>query len=160
MFNLNLPSISPFLSGSYFHAGMVQDEIIFYGHPNVCSTHTKTIEITKAPTLSLRGDCIIGVNASKGCRDLKPSLKRLLQQEDMAVKIEIEVNGLSFAIVGSSNSRLSLLHDHEIVIRKSEFVCPRTAVTCCNKASSDIPRDIVRLLGRPRMQGLLRISVE
>ena len=54
---------------------MVQDEIIFYGHPNVRSTHTRTIEITKAPTLSLRGDCIIGVNANKACRDLKPTLK-------------------------------------------------------------------------------------
>ena len=160
MFNLNLPSILLFLSGSYFHAGMVQDEIIFYGHPNVCSTHNKTIEITKAPTLSLRGDCIIGVNASKACKDLKPSLKRLLQQADQAVKIEIEVNDLSFAIDASSDSRLSLLHDHEIVIRKSDFVCPRTAAICCNKASSDIPRDLVQLLGRPQMQGLLRISIE
>ena len=139
---------------------MVQDEIIFYGHPNVCSTHNKTIEITKAPTLSLRGDCIIGVNASKACKDLKPSLKRLLQQADQAVKIEIEVNDLSFAIDASSDSRLSLLHDHEIVIRKSDFVCPRTAAICCNKASSDIPRDLVQLLGRPQMQGLLRISIE
>ncbi len=160
MFNLNLPSIFLFLSGSYFHSGMVQDEIIFYGHPNVCSTHTKTIEITKAPTLILRGDCIIGVNAGKACKDLKPSLKRLLQQADQAVKIEIEVNDLSFAIDASSDSRLSLLHDHEIVIRKSDFVCPRTAAICCNKASSDIPRDIVQLLGRPQMQGLLRISIE
>ena len=139
---------------------MVQDEIIFYGHPNVCSTHNKTIEITKAPTLSLRGDCIIGVNASKACKDLKPSLKRLLQQADQAVKIEIEVNDLSFAIDASSDSRLSLLHDHELVIRKSDFVCPRTAAICCNKASSDIPRDIVQLLGRPQMQALLRISIE
>ena len=64
---------------------MVQDEIIFYGHPNVRSTHTRTIEITKAPTLSLRGDCIIGVNANKACRDLKPRLKHLLQQADLVV---------------------------------------------------------------------------
>lgn len=139
---------------------MVQDEIIFYGHPNVCSTHTKTIEITKAPALSLRGDCIIGVNANKACRDLKPSLKHLLQQADLTVKIEIEVNDLSFAIDGSSDSRLSLLNDHEIVIRKSDFVCPRTAAICCNKSSSDIPRDIVQLLGRRQTQGLLRISID
>ncbi len=133
MFNLNLPSIFLFLSGSYFHSGMVQDEIIFYGHPN---------------------------SASKACKDLKPSLKRLLQQADLVVKIEIEVSDLSFAIDGRSDSRLSLLHDHEIVIRKSDFVCPRTVAICCNNASSDIPRDIVQLLGRPQMQGLLRISIE
>jgi hypothetical protein len=160
MFNLNLPSTLLFLSGSYFQTGMVQDEIIFYGHPNVCSTHTKTIEITKASTLSLRGNCIIGVNATKACRDLKPSLKRLLQQAGLVVKIEIEVSDLSFAIDGSSNSRLSLLHDHDIVIRKSDYVCPRTVAICCNKSSSDIPRDMVKLLGSPQIHALLRISIE
>jgi hypothetical protein len=139
---------------------MVQDEIIFYGHPNVRSTHTRTIEITKAPTLSLRGDCIIGVNANKACRDLNPTLKRLLQQADLVVKIEIEVRDLSFAIDARSDSRLSLLNHHDIVIRKSDFVCPRTVAITCNKASSDIPSDIVHLLGKPEMQGLLRIRVE
>jgi uncharacterized protein len=139
---------------------MVQDEIIFTGHPNVLSTHTKTIEITKAPTLSLRGDCIIGVNANKGCRDLKPALRDLLQQADLVVKIEVEVSDLSFAIDGRSHSRLSLLNDHDIVIRKSDFVCPRTVAISCNKASSDIPRDLVHLLRKPQMQGLLRISIE
>ena len=139
---------------------MVQDEIIFYGHPNVRSTHKKTIEITKAPTLSLRGDCVIGVNANKACRDLNPTLKRLLQQADLVVKIEIEVNDLSFAIDARSDSRLSLLNHHDIVIRKSDFVCPRTVAITCNKASSDIPNDIVQLLGKPEMQGLLRIRVE
>jgi uncharacterized protein len=139
---------------------MVQDEIVFTGHPNVLSTHTKTIEITKAPTLSLRGDCIIGVNANKGCRDLKPALRDLLQQADLVVKIEVEVSDLSFAIDGRSHSRLSLLNDHDIVIRKSDFVCPRTVAISCNKASSDIPRDLVHLLRKPQMQGLLRISIE
>jgi hypothetical protein len=139
---------------------MVQDEIIFYGHPNVRSTHKKTIEITKAPTLSLRGDCIIGVNANKACRDLNPTLKSLLQQADLVVKIEIEVRDLSFAIDARSNSRLSLLNRHDIVVRKSDFVCPRTVAITCNKASSDIPSDIVQLLGKPDIQGLLRIRIE
>jgi uncharacterized protein len=139
---------------------MVQDEIIFYGHPNVRSTHKKTIEITKAPTLSLKGDCILGVNANKACRDLNPTLKRLLQQADLVVKIEIEVRDLSFAIDARSNSRLSLLNHHDIVIRKSDFVCPRTVAITCNKASSDIPSDIVQLLRKPEIQGLLRIRIE
>ncbi|MEM3095074.1 MAG: DUF371 domain-containing protein, partial [Nitrososphaera sp.] len=49
---------------------MVQDEVIFYGHPNVQSLHGKTVEITKDEHLTLRGDCIIGVRASKACADL------------------------------------------------------------------------------------------
>jgi|SRR5215467_2287572 len=139
---------------------MIQDEITFTGHHNVLSTHTKTIEITKAPTLSLRGDCIIGVNANKGCSDLKPSLRNLLRQPNLLVKIDIEVSDLSFTIDGRSDSRLSLLNDHDIVIRKSDFACPRTVAISCNKSSSDIPRDLVYLLRNPQMQGLLRIVVE
>jgi len=139
---------------------MIQDEIIFTGHPNVLSTHAKTIEITKAPTLSLRGDCIIGVNANKGCRDLKPALRDLLRQPNLLVKMELEVSDLSFSIDGRSDSRLSLLNDHDIVIRKSNFACPRTVAISCNKSSSDIPRDLVDLLRNPQMQGLLRIGVE
>jgi hypothetical protein len=139
---------------------MIQDEITFTGHPNVLSTHTKTIEITRAPTLSLRGDCIIGVNANKGCSDLIPALRNLLRQPNLLVKIGIEVSDLSFTIDGRSDPRLSLLNDHDIVIRKSNFACPRTAAISCNKSSSDIPRDLVYLLRNPRMQGLLRIGVE
>jgi uncharacterized protein len=139
---------------------MIQDEITFTGHPNVLSTHAKTIEITKAPTLSLRGDCIIGVNANKGCRDLKPALSDLLRQPNLHVKIELEVSDLAFAIDGRSDSRLSLLNDRDIVIRKSSFACPRTVAISCNKSSSDIPRDLVYLLRNPEMRGLLRIGVE
>lgn len=139
---------------------MVQDEIIFWGHPNIRSTHTKTIEITKAPTLSLRGDCIIGVNANKACRDLKPTLRELLQQANYIVKMELEVSDLTFAIEGRGNSRISLLNEHDIVIRKSDFVCPRTVAISSDKASSDIPRDLVHLLRNPQMQGLLRIRIE
>jgi hypothetical protein len=157
MFNLNLPSIFLIFIG---RGTMIQDEITFTGHPNVISTHTKTIEITKAPTLSVRGDCIIGVNANKGCRDLKPALRDLLRQANLVVKIELEVGDLSFAIDGLSDSRLSLLNDHDIVIRKSNFVCPRTVAISCNKSSYDIPRDLVYLLRKPQMQGLLRIRVE
>ncbi len=139
---------------------MVQDEITFCGHPNVRSTHTNTIEITKAPMLSLRGDCIIGVSANKACRDLNPRLRKLLQQADLVVNIELEVSNLTFTIEGRSNSRLSLLNDHDIVIRKSDFVCPRTVAISATKASSDIPREFIYLLRKPQMHGLLRITIE
>jgi uncharacterized protein len=139
---------------------MIQDEITFTGHPNVLSTHAKTIEITKAPTLSHRGDCIIGVNANKGCSDLKPALRNLLRKPNLLVKIDLEVGDISFTIDGRSDPRLSLLNDHDIVVRKSNFACPRTVAISCNKSSSDIPRNLVYLLRNPQMQGILRIGVE
>ena len=58
---------------------MVQDEVIFYGHPNIRSLHAKTIEITKDEHLTPRGDCIIGVKANKACADLDESFKHRLK---------------------------------------------------------------------------------
>ena len=49
---------------------MPDDEILFYGHPNVRCLHQRTIEVTTDSHLTLRGDCIIGVRASKACKDL------------------------------------------------------------------------------------------
>ncbi|MGA7043503.1 MAG: DUF371 domain-containing protein, partial [Nitrososphaeraceae archaeon] len=65
MFNLNLPSV--FIDD---YNNMAQDEVIFYGHANIRSVHPRTIEITKDPNLTLRGDCIVGISANKSCSDL------------------------------------------------------------------------------------------
>ncbi len=53
----------------------MEEEIIFYGHPNIRAMHEKTIELTKAKDITLRGDCIIGVNANKACIDLSNTIK-------------------------------------------------------------------------------------
>lgn len=139
---------------------MTQDEIVFYGHPNVLCTHQKTIEITKMSTLTLKGDCIIGVRASKACKDLSRSLREGLQKPNSFVDIEIQVNGLSFAIKGRSSGGLSLLSDTDMVIRKSTYTCPRTVAILSDNACSDIPREIVELLKDPERQGIMKITIE
>jgi hypothetical protein len=58
---------------------MVQDEVTFYGHPNIRSRHAKTIEITKDEHLTARGDCIVGVRANKACADFDESFKRRIK---------------------------------------------------------------------------------
>jgi hypothetical protein len=139
---------------------VAEDEIKFSGHPNVLSLHARTVEITKASRLSLRGDCIIGVNATKACADIDESVKKGLRNPDSVVTIEIIVGGERFSISGNGDERLSLLNDHDIVIRKTRFVCPRTLSVNCDKASSDLPRSMVRLLQDDKTTGLFRISVE
>ncbi|HEY0579995.1 MAG TPA: DUF371 domain-containing protein, partial [Candidatus Nitrosocosmicus sp.] len=37
---------------------LILEEIVFQGHPNVQSLHSRTIEITKDRELTLNGDCI------------------------------------------------------------------------------------------------------
>jgi uncharacterized protein len=139
---------------------MVQDEVIFYGHPNVRSLHAKTIEITKDEHLSPRGDCIIGVKANKACADLEESFKHRLKSNLSVIKIEIMVGDESFIISGRGDERLSMLNSNDIVIRKTNFVCPRTMSVLCDKASSDVPRKLVRILQDQQTKGIFRITLE
>jgi len=139
---------------------MVQDEVTFFGHPNVQSLHGKTVEITKDENLTLRGDCIIGVAASKACADLDETLKRRLCSNHSVVKIELIVGPESFVINGTGDERLTLKNPHDIVIRKTNFVCPRTMSVRCDKASSDLPRKLVKMLQDKCAKGIFRITVE
>jgi uncharacterized protein len=139
---------------------MIEDEILFYGHPNIKSIHPRTIEITKAPSLSLKGDCIIGVRANKACRDLNERLKSKLKRNDCYVKTELLVHNKVYKMSGIGSSELSFLNKEDIVIRKTSFICPRTLFIKSSHSSRDLPRDMVRLLREPETKGLLRICVE
>jgi uncharacterized protein len=139
---------------------MVQDEVIFYGHPNIRSLHPKTIEITKDEHLTPRGDCIIGVKANKACADLDESFKHRLKSNLSVIKIEIMAGDESFLISGRGDERLSMSNSNEIVIRKTNFVCPRTMTVLCDKASSDVPRKLVRILQDQETKGIFRITLE
>jgi uncharacterized protein len=139
---------------------MVQDEVTFWGHPNVQSLHGKTIEITKDDHLTLRGDCIIGVRANKACSDLDETLRRRLCSNDSEVKIEIMVCSESIVIKGKGDERFTLQNPHDIVIRKTNFVCPRTVSVKCNRSSSEVPRKMVRILQNKDTKGIFRITVE
>lgn len=139
---------------------MVQDEVTFYGHPNVQSLHAKTIEITKDEHLTARGDCIIGVKANKGCADLDESFKRRVKSNSAVVRIEVMVGEESFLITGRGDERLIMLNVHDIVIRRTNFVCPRTMSILCDKASSEVPRKLVKVLQDRQTKGIFRITVE
>lgn len=139
---------------------MVQDEVTFYGHPNVRSLHSKSIEITKDGYLTPKGDCIIGIKANKACTDLEESIRRGLKSSSAIVKIEVIVGDESFNIKGRGDERLTMLNPQDIVIRRTNFVCPRTMSVLCDKASSDMPRELVRLLQHQEQKGLFRITIE
>jgi hypothetical protein len=139
---------------------VVQEEVVFYGHRNVRSLHTRTIEITKDPNLTLRGDCIIGVRANKSCRDLCDKLQRLLKEDSSLIGINIIVGNKSFELSGFGNRRLLVLSKHDIVIRKTTFICDRTIAIACDKASSDIPRDMIVSLQNPETKGIFSIVIE
>lgn len=135
-------------------------EIEFSGHENIRSNHQKTIEITKESHLTPRGDCIVGVNAKYSCADLPEELKNKLKNSDSKITFSIKVGDDDFVIEGIGHPDLILTHTEDIVIRKSDFICPRTLSVKCDKASDLLPRNMVQQLQDPNTIGTLTITVE
>jgi len=138
----------------------VRYEIKFSGHENIRSNHQKTIEITKESSLTPRGDCIVGVSATSSSNDLPQEIKDKLRDPGSKVTFSISVNTHQFTIVGSGHPDLILTHKEDIVLRKSDFICPRTIAVKCDKASDLLPREMVSLLQNPKTQGTFTIIVE
>jgi len=135
------------------------DEVEFTGHPMVRSLHRNTIEVTRDPHLTLRGDCIIGVNADKGPSELASSVREAISSENSKILITIEVPPNEFVVRATGGKELTLESREEMVIRKSCFVSPRTLALNADAAAKDIPRKMVEALRDPRSKGLLRIAV-
>ena len=138
----------------------MQFEIPFYGHKNIRSLHPKTIEITTESDLTVNGDCIIGVSANCGCSDIPEKIKSLLQNPKSTVTCTISVKDFTFKTIGKGNEKLSLTNPHDIVIRKSSFVCPRTLATNFDAASDAIPRSIIKALQNPDAKGFFKIKID
>ncbi|NWG09921.1 MAG: DUF371 domain-containing protein [Nitrososphaerales archaeon] len=137
----------------------VLDTIDFFGHHLIKATHKTTLEVTKEEGLSPRGDCIIGVRANKSCWDLDSRLKMLMANE-IPVRNTIQVNDLSFNINAMGNPSLMLTDKRDVVIRKSDYICPRTLAIRSNKAAIDMPRLMILMLKRNDAKGIMSISVD
>lgn len=136
-----------------------RDEVEFHGHPLVRSTHRTTIEVTRDSNLTVRGDCVLGVRADKGPADLSEDVRELIRTDGSQILLTLEVLSESFKVRASGSSLLTLEDAHEMVIRKSDFVSPRTLAIRATAAARDVPRTIVESLRNPDCRGLLRIEV-
>lgn len=100
-----------------------------YGHPNITATHEKTFEFTKDKELTLKGDCIIGVNADFSLEEIKPLLK--------AEKIEIIVKIENEKIRSTAKINKTFCDKHEIVVRKTNYLSTRTLAFNADKVAAD-----------------------
>lgn len=124
------------------------ETIFAYGHENVLGTHNTTIEITKNKNLTVKGDCIIGINASKSCNDLSPYLKKIIKS-GKKFKIMLKVENFEDSFYGFGSRKLKLLDKEDIVFRKSKFICNRTVLINCTKSAREINRDLIERLRIP-----------
>ena len=134
-------------------------EIKFTGNKNIRSLHQKTLEITKDSHLTQNGDCIIGVNAICGCKDIPIKIKEKIKNSNSIIKFSIKVGDQLFQVTGKGNKNLILSHPDDIVLRKSNFICPRTLAIDCDKSSYSIPRKMVQILQNPETVGIFKIEV-
>ncbi len=126
----------------------VLDKIYAYGHKNILCSHKTTIEITKDKDLTKKGNCIVGINASKACIDLDNRLKENIKTEKK-IKIILEVDNLKDYFYGFGHKNLRLLNKKDIVFRKSNYLCDRTVLINCTKSSNDLKQELIEALKHP-----------
>lgn len=126
------------------------DLVLARGHKNVTAEHKTTTEITTEDFLTKTGDCIIGISADKSTYDLCPQIKNHLKSGGL-IEIFIECGGEKDTICGSGDSSLTFEDKTSFVIRRSDFVCPRTLCIRSDKASFDLNRAMIEKIkeGRP-----------
>lgn len=112
------------------------------GHPNIKAAHSATIEVTKDPNLSPRGDCIIGVRADF-------DTKRLQRFLEGAARLEIVITCDEFTEIIKADHNPSFIADKEIVIRRGPFTSERTLATGADRACVDLSRDFVEMIKDP-----------
>ncbi|WP_292475489.1 DUF371 domain-containing protein [Methanosphaera sp.] len=124
----------------------MQYSFIAMGHENVTSLHKSTFEITTDKTLTLKGDCIIGVKSNVTLNDLPEELKKQIQTDNEKIELFLETDNYSDKIIGYGSSKLTLDHPTDMVCRKSDFTCSRTLMINSNKAAKDLDKKLVNEL--------------
>jgi len=57
-----------------------------YSHPNITAKHKTTLEFTKDRNLTLKGDCIIGVNSDFNLKEIQDFIKKN-KKANLTIKI-------------------------------------------------------------------------
>ena len=127
---------------------MITEIVKARGHPNILSRHKTTFEITKETHLTPRGDCIIGVCADKGIFELSENFRDSLKDENARLEILLKIPGcgLEEKVNACGSEKLTFTHPTDIVVRKSNFLSPRTLAICANRAAIDFGREFIEKL--------------
>ena len=118
------------------------------GHPNISAKHNRTIELTKDPDLTERGDCIIGVACDFDAEEIRKMRGKL--------KVDLRVGELTDHFRAYANPDFD--SDDEIVFRKTRVRTDRTLGIQLSKSAMKINRDLVQALRDPN--AILRVTIE
>ena len=125
---------------------MLIEKINARGHKNILAKHKTTLEITKDDNLTLQGDCIVAVSADRGPAEFSKDFLEALKKEDARLEIRMICDGVEEKVVAYGNPNLSFTNSHEMVVRKSNFICARTLAIRADKSSNELSREFVKKL--------------
>ncbi len=128
----------------------ITETINAHGHENILATNEKTFEITKGTSLTKRGDCIIAVAADKNGRELHENFKEMLTKPTSKLMIIIQAGGEMETLEAWGDTRLTLSHPTDLVVRRSTYICARTLAIKANKVANDFSRELVTKLKNPQ----------
>lgn len=128
---------------------VAHDVVTARGHPNIRAEHETTFEVTTEPSLTPRGDCIVGVQADKAASDLSRELKLALRDPRTMLLILLIADGSYDIVEAWGDERLTMEDPKKIVVRRSSYVGPETLAVGASKAARDLRRDLIAELRRP-----------
>ncbi len=126
---------------------MMEFSFYAYGHPNIRAMHRNTFEFTKDATVTVAGDCIIGINA-----DFK--IPGFFVGSDK-VRFDLDAGGVKEVILAELNP--SFCDGNEMVVRKSGFISDRTFAIRADKASKDFSQEFREKLSDDKTKIEVRI---
>lgn len=123
------------------------EAFVVRGHRNIRAKHPTTLEFTKDEHLTVRGDCIVGISASKALRDFSEEFKDLARRNTtLVVTLIIGMNGVYDVVFSWGNEKLTYDDSSKIVIRRSNYIAGNTAAIYSDKAAKDIKRELINYL--------------
>src|SRR5512137_467196 len=123
---------------------MEAQEIVYCrGHPLVLGSHPTTFEVTREDHLTKNGNCIIGIAADKGCRELSPDFKHVIVHDDAILFSRLSCGGVTVDVKSRGSSLLTLDHPTGIVWRRSSFVCGRTIGIMSDRVAATLPKSLI-----------------
>lgn len=136
---------------------MVRFSFKAWGDQKITSRHRTTLEITKEGVKTGYGDCIVATRSEVGLRDLPEGLKREAKVDGVAMALVLEAGGIRQLIRGRGSPALTFESDHEMVIRKSGYVCGRTLMVHANKSAAELEKSYVEAVRDGNMD--IRVTV-
>lgn len=119
------------------------------GHVNVRATHRSTLEVTRDEYLTPRGDCIVGVAASKAPSMFSEDFRRLASRPGSIIIAVLCAPGGCDVVVGEGSGNMTLSSGSRIVLRRSSYVAGDTVMIHADKAAGDLDRRLVESLRSP-----------